>query len=923
MAIVKQGSTTLNAGAKGDIPSFTINSTPVVDGSEIVISGGAGDAVTVAITTQAELINVANANKVLSIQANITLDADISIPDGAILEYGGGTIDVNGYKVLFQNNGFGEMNAYDKLFDFSYFGTATQGTTLAGGETEWELTQVVDIHFPVRGVVNGTQKVVYDAYKSGFTNPVILFQDVDPITTVGTAFDTIIVADDVLVVTYTPVDMCSRVDDNSTFKTNFIWAKWFGLTDTSESPLFDNRNVFRNILKIGKDGVINVNAGHYYISVVHADYYKADRPNLTIKGETHLIGQGHTKTKIEALPNEITVRTGSKTYMFAVDDAPKGSVENIWLKGDLETTENKQNEWKFALGIGNLSHGFEVKNNRLSHASDGLIADNWVDFNGNSLVFETGTIDNVTGIDEASSLEEARSGLLNISTKALDVAGHVQLNLSGFGGIAGLTDFSYKLYWYNDLNEFLGATDWVVVYKRVQIPEGATKHRVVIPRPVDNIMPTGWMMSGNLASIGVIVYNNEIDHNFRDGVSNGKTEWKFLYNNFHDNGGITAGPGFAINLEDGYLVNSEVMIHGNTFENNHAGDISLRWSKDTHITNNLFIGNNKIGKGNTGFNARETWDVIVENNKFYGVDVQAGRYCKIRNNVFENSNIQLCNVYSELSNNVIYNGKVTRNGDATAAYGLSLSRNNDYIITRQRPQGSLIFGADIKSENDRIIYRNGVTVGNQDFNSGSAYTTLTKDYYKGLKVIDSIPESTFTGLGIEIKDIQDSEFSSFTHLRGGQNLDITWENNKFTDKVMMTSSASPFSTDGSDFKEWLIDGGKITSSNNTYVGASGGFSVWNTAAVDLNITFKNFTFDLTDMTEAYLFSFLHNGTVLFENCIFKANSAITSDMTRLILGSPSINCGTMTFKDCNWINITPTYRVGDIVITTPTNEVVQ
>jgi len=165
--------------------------------------------------------------------------------------------------------------------------------------------------------------------------------------------------------------------------------------------------------------------------------------------------------------------------------------------------------------------------------------------------------------------------------------------------------------------------------------------------------------------------------------------------------------------------------------------------------------------------------------------------------------------------------------------------------------------------------------------------------------------------------------SAFEYTKSGQNLDITWENNKLTDKVMMTSSASPFSTDGSDFKEWLIDGGKITSSNNTYVGTNSGFSVWNTAAVDLNITFKNFTFDLTDMTEGYLFNFLHNGTVLFENCIFKANSAITADMTRTILGSPSIDCGTMTFKDCKWVNVTPTYRIGDMVITTPTNEVVQ
>jgi hypothetical protein len=39
-------------------------------------------------------------------------------------------------------------------------------------------------------------------------------------------------------------------------------------------------------------------------------------------------------------------------------------------------------------------------------------------------------------------------------------------------------------------------------------------------------------------------------------------------------------------------------------------------------------------------------------------------------------------------------------------------------------------------------------------------------------------------------------------------------------------------------------------------------------------------------------------------------------MNRLILGAASNICDTITFKDCTWTNITPTYRTGDVVIET-------
>ena len=98
MAILKQGSTTLNVGAKGDkgdMPSFTINSTPVVDGSEVVIEGGAGLSNTFEATA-VTLVDVANATKIAMVGADINLGgATITLQDGMLLQFNGGKF-ING-----------------------------------------------------------------------------------------------------------------------------------------------------------------------------------------------------------------------------------------------------------------------------------------------------------------------------------------------------------------------------------------------------------------------------------------------------------------------------------------------------------------------------------------------------------------------------------------------------------------------------------------------------------------------------------------------------------------------------------------------------------------------------------------------------------------------------------------------------------
>ena len=911
MAIVKQGNTTLNSGSKGDMPSFTINGTPVEDGTEMTISGGGGDTRTVAITTQAELINIANANKVLSIQANITLTSDISIPDGAILEYGGGTIDVNGKKVLFQNNGFGQMNANDKLFDFSYFEKASYTiiASAVGGEAEVALTVPADYYHPVIATVNGLlAKAFYDS-----DNQRLVFEHIVDFTQSLKVGYTLTAGDEVIVTQYTGIDNFSRVDENSTFKPDFIWGKWFGLVDTSDSALFDNRSVLKAILKIGQNGVININKGYYYVSVVETQRYdNPDRPAFVITGNTHVIGQGKDVTTIKTLVNDGL----HKSAVFIARDAPNGSIQDLSIIGDMAETDDDQNGHRSGLTFENRSHDFEIKNCEIAYFSDGVNSYSWDNMGEPTGTFESGTLDG-SGLPIASTTGEFRSNnLINISTAAKE-DGFGMFTDGGYGGYSTLGDYSYDMYWYDVNGDFISKISNMPTYKDIYLPEGATQYRVVVPKTQGDVAPSGFMFRSHRQSKRCKITKCYIHHNRRNGVSNLQQDGIFDECYFYANGGRTAGPSYAIDQEDGYQVLSNNIIKNCVFQDNYGGAITMRWVRDVYIYNNLFMGNNSGVGGKSNINGRETWDTKIYNNRFWNTDVSIGRYGKIYQNEADNSDFVLANVYTELSDNVIYNGYVTRSGDAAAAFGQSISRNNNFIITKFR--NNLIFGNDIKSINDKVVYRNDVTTGSGDFNyTQTSASSLTKDYMKGLEVIDAIAESQIDGISLIPKDLEDCKFSAKISLRGGSAEDMLWKNCTFKENIYQNQNNQAYSTDGSNFKDWIIDGGSITSSASNLGGSTYG-SVLQTWSVDINLTVKNFTFDLTDATSAYFLWLTHLGTTVFENCIFKTDAASTFDMNR----AGAITVSAITFKDCKWVNVTPTYRTGDIVITTPTNEVVQ
>jgi len=883
MAIVKQGSTTLNAGAKGDK-------------GDAGIGGGASPLVK-AVTNQAELTEPLGVGiTTLSIQENITLDADITIPDGAILEYGGGTIDVNGKKVLFQNNSFGKMHIDDKLFDFSYFGRDTQGYTASEGDLNWTLDVIADYRLPVTITVNGSAGV--HNFNTSYFNQSL--QNIDFKEMVGTTLNNnfALTAGDLVVVTYTRVDDFSRIDQNSTFNVDFVWAKWFGLVDTNDVAQFDNKNVFDAALFAARGATLYINKGHYYKSIVEWNPSAVIRPNNLITDNTNVIGMGKTDTRISMIANHGVIKGNA----FIVENAPAGSFQNIWMDGDFLTTLNTQNEHKHAISLEGRSDDFVIKGNRLSYfTADGVHSIPSGNFETGKLVFEDGDIDD-SGLDRATSKDEKRSALKGMSSDALEL-GHGMITYGGYAGYGNLGSVSLRMFFYNANGDFVSKTRYVMTYKDIRIPEGATQMRVVISKTSDGASPTQMEFRGSAHSLRVQIRDNEIDHNFRNGCSNLPAQCIVDGNYIYRNGGRAAGPGYGLGIEDGYMELCDITISNNVFEDNAVGAITLRWVRDINIFNNKFIGYD----GSEGINARETWATRIYNNKMYSGTVSAGRQTIVESNEFFDSSVKLPNSQSKAVNNVFFNSYLTGN-EADKPDG-SVSENNTFYVERQgrttddSNQVILVacHGALI-SRNDNVILREENDFHENWFGSFSSEATGADDIPRSIENFTMtgsyIPHSS-SGMKLPYQPIKNSSFNMPLNLMGGRPVSPTLKDNEYTGFIQFGTAG-----EAGVGRTVSIIGGVLNTSN--VYGSSFGWTALRTKELDINLYFEDFTINATDKVASNIMILSHSGTTVFKNCTFNNDT----DALNVTQNNADSTCPSIHFVDCT-MPTTTTLRIGN------------
>lgn len=713
------------------------------------------------------------------------------------------------------------------------------------------------------------------------------------------------------------------IDDDVTLAGTFsddynYWLEWFGSERHTETPNYDNKKAFDNALLAARNTILFVNTGHYYKSVVEVNMWALtpERPNTTIYGQgSSLIGMGYEQTRISALANDAL----GKSVMFLVREAPKGLIEGIHLEGDLAITGDKQNEFRSGITLENANHDFVVRKCKLTHfTGDGLNSEPWPDLGHTALIFEENGINESTGVD-ATNANFWRSNLAPIPTIAIN-NGEGMLTGAGFGGYSTLSDFSYKMFWYEADNTFIGATNWVYTYKDVPIPENATQYRAMIPNPIGDVAPSSIVFRGARHSKRVIIEDNEIAYNFRNGISNISQEGIIQYNWFHHNGGRAGGPSYDIDQEDGYQLLSDLLIINNVFENSIGGAITLRWVNTVTISGNIFKGNNTLTGAKQNINARESWNAKLLTNNFYNCDVDLGRGSFFTENYSEGMHLTLASSYGTANDNTFFNPRIARNGDSDAAEGESVFRDN--VITITRALDNNIFGEGLHQYNTIVDFKNGVTVGTSNLNlfqtTSSFGTDSHKDQIIGMKVFNAKGNANYTGLSLQHMDYLDCFFPEFAMFRGGQRDDLLLKNNTYTRRIVFEDAYSPYTNDGSEFKTITITGGTLNSSA-TGVSNSAGYSALVTPARDFNLIVEDLVIDLTDAAVGYFSNFKHNGYTILRDVTFKADSPITYDVGRLIFGAPSNTCSSIVFEDCSFENVTLVPRAEDIASYTKAN----
>lgn len=863
----------------------TINSTSILGAGDIVISGGGGSSnpsIRVA-TTQSHLTTpLTGQEKEISIQGNITLTSNITFAANAIISDGGGSVDVNGYKVLFQNNSFGNLSPNKTIMDFSYFGTTTQGFTAVGGESIYNLSPIADIKAPVTVRVNG------EAVR-GFN---INLQSVDFVWSP-------LSAGDVVEITYTPVDDRSRIDAASTFKVTEIWAKWFGLTDTNDSALFDNHNVLRNALAIVNynGGKLNVNAGHYYVGLVERGWFTIPFSLYAAEGVT-VSGQGMDNTILHQTLNAL-----NKSEMFTT--LGKATFQDMEVRGgwnEMNTTQ-RQLEHPSGIVIGNDSDGSIIQRCRLTYwTGDGVNGDAVnTDFPSDFMVFEDGTIDESTGAEVASTVFQ-RSAIKIFRAGSLPITGTGRVMLSGIGyrSYVNMSTIDYRIFFYDALDAYIGQLR-AVAYKDVFIPDNATKYRVVIDTPIGVVSQA--QLRSPQQSKYVKILDCDISYNYRNGISNRYQGWQTINCFIHDNGGRSGGPSYGIDDEDGFMELTDVQTIGNTFQNNVGGDLIVVQVREGKIMNNIFLGNSKLGRANGGISVRESWGMLIENNTLYGgANIKAGRNTTIKYNMMIGGNIVLVGSNSQAIGNTIYNGSI-QNSESDKP-DRSLSMNNIFYI--ERPNIYQFFG-QITSINDVVVIRNNISLHEQWFYSGGVETgtDVFPTKIDNLIITGDTPAHVLTGTTFRLMKISNSSFSQPLYLTKGKPTNHTLKNNTYKGYIQF----GWYDDDGTGGGETISLIGGVLDTDATYCPNFSYAALRSRATYNKSLYFEEITFNLTDVAAVRAMALNHTGTTTFKDCTWNI-IADAIDVT----GS---TCSAIHFIDCTMPTTTNIRASDNIRFTKP------
>lgn len=911
-------------------------------------NGGTSNSSIRVATTQSHLTTpLTGQEKEISIQGNITLTSNITFAANAIISDGGGTIDVNGKKILFVNNSFNFPNER-LIFDFSK-NTAftTYNYTATGGETSLNLAVLIDTKFnyifKVNGAIQkyGTSDGLGQSYTitQGTTTTLNFYNEISPLTT-----------GDVIEVKYVLAGNTSSVDPASTFSNpvnvNFTCFGAIGDGNTNTNTGTDNRNVFLEATRIANlsgGKVINTKPGKYMTSAVATRGSYGEPFNWYITNGVDLISSNDVEYGL------LTTENQTDNELLAIWDTQYSYVIGGKFTGDLKThkfldTHDEGNHGIRLCGNSSTKYNF-IKDVKF----EGFVADAiYSEFNPEFIHFNAITSATLTkaftlddsGVPEAND-DYAYSQLLSLAN--FHGVNPMVVGGGSFSGNLGLDNQTYYAYYYDGAGNFIEKSGLLKFYQPVPIADNYEQVRIVIHTPIDNYVDfdskPGITVFSPSRPTYTTVDNCHITYSYRNGISNLSYGSKLLNTTIEYTGkqynGTTGALGLGTDLEDSYNNIQNVEIAYNTFVNNYRGNLTLIGSVDCNIHDNKFIYNNDPSFGTTQ-NSIAMYQ--ASRAQFYNNLVQGGSITVARQSEIFNSNLQDTDV-------LLYENKETFRDNSNLLnvnllqttvdkYNqVSYVRNNVFKYTKLTNTAALRnslnwiaennvwdFGevaiSTTSTGNNKLQYNDSNASSNYKMISNQGQSTVSKGYFKNFVIKNLIPT-----IGDEwdvyfkwgVVDMDDFRIETNLNILSGGSKNATYKNGYIGGRLKFELAYYPATNTGT-FNTLTFENITIEIPSNDYLLYLNRASLFNSEAKDVNFVFKNCHFIMPDVAnDNKWFDLLHYGKVDFETCTFESKGTSTASL------ASSSTCDTVTFKDCKTINTTLTLRAGDKLLYTVPN----
>ena len=728
MAIVKQGSVTLNSGAKGDKGD----------------SGGASPFIK-AVTSQLELTEPLDGKKELSIQANFTLSSDVIIPDGAILSDGGGVITVGANTITFQNNSF--KSDYNRTFiDLGQNGTINAGTITNGVITQVNSTYTnADINLAWFGLVfDGVEGEVGGATQSGTDNRNVIIQ--------------------------------AQKIYNFHGKANVVikgeGTGKFAMSEVEKTPFAGNEPAGMYIT-----GTVNMTFGE--------GITKLSLPNNISNYESIAIWKADGGSLIGG---RIVGDLVNHTYVGQYDEGCHGVViksttKNFTFRPDL--IKNFSGDGAVATPVFDAIYSTSSENGVDENSfipsgsgGDGGAKDTFVDELG---VVSVNTDFATSGLfDVVTNTRWAEAALVTLGG---DVSNGGQ---SGFkGNTVYFAFYDATAVDGNFETGFIERTGLVDTYSLIPLKDTYESFRLVIPTPDVWGDVIGTIYAPKFPN-NVTWSPKKIEWCRRQGISNPSPYSKIKGIHFDDigrdpNTNAVGSPAYAIDIEDSNQFANNIEISGNTFGNTARGSIILKGSKYININNNIFpYPTIPDWADNIGIVLHNGHETILTENTISGQFIQLGRRDVMSNNRLKDTEIQVRLEGEVISNETnAVNVNFITNSTATGT-GMSYYRDNHWEYDKPL-DGTPIFNhrelGNIVRQNEVFDLQNQIS---DNFSTASATgnSGVCKGYVDNVTIKNiAIPSTNIvSSLTWLYQPLKDFNLDCGLTIRIGEPQDIAFEN---------------------------------------------------------------------------------------------------------------------------------------------------